>query len=146
MRMFVVGFRGWSDAVANTAGSRAFPASRQRPGNTVLGGNEHNTIGFCTMQDSQPSQPREPSRSRQLSQPREPSRPRFQFHLSTLLLIMGLCSVLSAAVAGMLRRSLGHSIMAPGFYVIMAAAAPVAVMILFSLALAVVRFFGRRRR
>ena len=134
MRMFVVGFRGWSDAVANTAGSRAFPASRQRPGNTVLGGNEHNTIGFCTMQDSQPSQPQ------------EPSRPRFQFHLSTLLLIMGLCSVLSAAVAGMLRRSLGHSIMAPGFYVIMAAAAPVAVMILFSLALAVVRFFGRRRR
>jgi len=59
---------------------------------------------------------------------------------------MGLFSVLSAALAGMLRRNLGHSVMAPGFYVIMAAAAPVAVMILFSLALAVLRLFGRRRR
>jgi hypothetical protein len=59
---------------------------------------------------------------------------------------MVLFCVLSAALFGMLRRSMGHSIMAPGFYVIMAAAAPVAVMILFSLVLAVARFFGHRRR
>ena len=75
----------------------------------------------------------------------EPDRPwRFQFRLSTLLVIMGLFSVLSAALAGMLRRSLGHSIMVPGFYVIMAAAAPVAVMILFSIVLAVLKLFRRR--
>jgi hypothetical protein len=77
----------------------------------------------------------------------EPDRPwRFQFRLSTLLVIMGLFSVLSAALAGMLRRSQGHSVMTPGFYVIMAAAAPIAGMMLFSLTLAVLRLIARWRR
>jgi len=61
------------------------------------------------------------------------------------MLIMALVSVLSAALAGMLHRHQGHSTMPPGFYVIMAAAAPVGLMIVISFAVAVMKFLGRRR-
>ena len=89
--------------------------------------------------DSEPSNSRPPE-----GEPIE--RSRYQFSLSTLLLIMGLFSILSAALAGMLRRHMGHSAMAPGFYVIMAAAAPVALMILFSFVAAILKFFGGQRK
>ena len=61
-----------------------------------------------------------------------PRRP-FQFSLASLLLLMVLCSVLSAALAGMLRGRDPGTSLPPGFYVIMAAIAPMALMILLSL-------------
>lgn len=76
----------------------------------------------------------------------EPERPRkpFQFGLGTLLLLMLLCSVLSAALAGMLRDAEGRSSLPPGFFIFMAAAAPLGLMILMSLYRAIIRFRSRR--
>jgi hypothetical protein len=76
----------------------------------------------------------------------DPKRPRFQFGLGTLFLLTALCSVLAAALAGMLRSRAGISPMPPGFFELMAAAAPVAVLILLSLLRAGVLWLKRRRR
>lgn len=77
----------------------------------------------------------------------EPPRRPFQFGLGTLFLITALCSVLAAALGGMLRsRWDPASPMPPGFFELMAAAAPVAVVILLSLLRAVVLWLKRRRR
>jgi len=78
-----------------------------------------------------------------VSQP-PPRRP-FQFSLATLMGVTALCSVLSAALGGMLRGRGVGSQMPPGFFVMMAAAAPVAVVIAASLYVAAKRFLARRR-
>ncbi|OHB69878.1 MAG: hypothetical protein A2V70_02320 [Planctomycetes bacterium RBG_13_63_9] len=79
------------------------------------------------------------------TEPSESPRRPFQFGLWTLFLLTALLSVLAAAFAGMLRSSLDSS-MQPGFFVIMAAAAPLAAIIVISLCRATVRWLGRRRR
>jgi hypothetical protein len=75
-----------------------------------------------------------------------PQRPRFQFGLATLFLVTALCSVLAAALAGMLRSRWGGPSMPPGFFELMAAAAPVAVVIVLSLLRAAVLWLKRRQR
>jgi len=81
------------------------------------------------------------------SEPPESPPPRrpFQFGLGTLLLITTLFAVLAAAFAGMLHRRAGRSSMPPGFFVLMAVAAPVAVLIVLSLVRAIVRWLQGRR-
>ena len=76
----------------------------------------------------------------------DPRRPRFQFGLATLFLVTALCSVLAAALGGMLRSRWGSAGMPPGFFELMAAAAPVAVVILLSLLRSAVLWLKRRRR
>ncbi len=73
-----------------------------------------------------------------------PTRPRFQFGLRTLLLITVMVSVLSAALAGMLRGRF-RAPMPPGFFELMAAAAPVALLLVVSLIYSAARHLGRRR-
>lgn len=74
-----------------------------------------------------------------------PRRP-FQFSLATLLLVMALFSVLAAALGGMLRGHWGTSTMPPGFFELMAAAAPVAVVVVLSLLHSLRLWLKRRRR
>jgi len=74
-----------------------------------------------------------------------PPRHPFQFGLGTLLLITTLFAVLAAAFAGMLDRRAGRSSMPPGFFVLMAVAAPVAVLIVLSLVRAIVHWLQGRR-
>jgi hypothetical protein len=76
----------------------------------------------------------------------EPSEPRppFQFSLATLLFAALVLSVLASALAGMLNRHLGRSPMPPGFFVLMAVAAPVAILILVGLWRAATKMFRRR--
>ncbi len=77
----------------------------------------------------------------------EPSRPRrpFQFGLATLLLGMGLLSVLAAALGGLLRNPM-EAVYPRSFYVAMAAAAPMGVLIVISIFHAVARRFRRDRQ
>ena len=79
------------------------------------------------------------------NEPDHPPKRPFQFGLATMLLIMLLFSVLAAAWAGMLHRSQGNSTMRPGFFVLMAIAAPMGLMILAGLFHAVVKYFKQRR-
>ncbi|MHC4181008.1 MAG: hypothetical protein ACYSWU_26210 [Planctomycetota bacterium] len=76
----------------------------------------------------------------------EPPRRPFQFGLGALLLATALCSVLAAALGGMLRTRWGLSSMPPGFFELMAAAAPVAMVILLSLLRSAALWLKRRRR
>ncbi|MEE8452630.1 MAG: hypothetical protein V3R99_11970 [Thermoguttaceae bacterium] len=62
-----------------------------------------------------------------------------------MLLVMVLFSVLAAALAGLLHRHQGRSTMPPGFFVLMAVAAPMGLMILAGLLRAVTRYLNRRR-
>jgi hypothetical protein len=78
-------------------------------------------------------------------EPTGPERPRFQFGLGTLFLVTALCSVLAAALGGMLRSRAGFSGMPPGFFELMAAAAPVGVVIVLSLLRSAMRWLNRRR-
>ncbi len=80
-----------------------------------------------------------------VSEPPSPRRP-FQFSLASLLLATVLVSVLAAALGGMLRRRSGHADMPPGFFVLMAAIAPMALMVGISLYRGLVRLIDRRRR
>lgn len=75
---------------------------------------------------------------------RPPGR-RYQYSLSTLLLITALVSVLAAALAGMLQRQRGGASMPAGFFVLMAVAAPLAVMIVVSALRGLLRLWTRRR-
>ncbi|HYW78304.1 MAG TPA: hypothetical protein VE890_01965 [Thermoguttaceae bacterium] len=77
--------------------------------------------------------------------PQPPPKRPFQFGLASMLLVMVLFSVLAAALAGMLHRHQGRSTMQPGFFVLMAIAAPMGLMILASLLRAVMRYINRRR-
>jgi len=79
------------------------------------------------------------------NEPQPPPKRPFQFGLASMLLIMVLFSVLAAALAGLLHRHQGRSTMPPGFFVLMAVAAPVGLMILASLFRAVTRYLNRRR-
>ena len=63
----------------------------------------------------------------------------FQFGLASMLLVMVLVSVLSATFAGLWHRHQGEATMRPGLFVVMAIAAPVALMMLASLWRAVTR-------
>ena len=82
----------------------------------------------------------------------EPPRPRskrlFQFGLAAILLAAVPVSILAAAWAGMMGLGAGNSRLPQGFFVLMAAAAPVGVMILIGVCRAVFRLLtgGRRRR
>ena len=76
----------------------------------------------------------------------EPPRPRFQFGLGALFLVTALCSVLAAALGGMLRSRWGGSSMPPGFFELMAAGTPVAMVVLLSLLRSAVLWLRRRRR
>jgi hypothetical protein len=79
------------------------------------------------------------------AEPPEPRRP-FQFGLGALFLLTALCSVLAAALGGILRSRWGVSPMPPGFFELMAAASPIAVVILLSLLRAGVLWLKRHRR
>ncbi len=64
--------------------------------------------------------------------PDPPPRKPFQFGLKRLMLITALASVVFATLAGLLRSS-SEARMPPGFFVLMAIAAPMALMIGISL-------------
>ena len=78
----------------------------------------------------------------------EPPRPprRFQFGLGTLLLAALPISILSAAWAGMMGLGAENAVLPQGFFVLMAAAAPVAVMILISVCRMVFRLLAESSR
>ena len=76
--------------------------------------------------------------------PQEPRRP-FQFGLASMLLVMAMFSVLAAAWAGMLHRGSATASSPPGFFVLMAVAAPLGLLIVLSLLRAVLRRSKRRR-
>jgi hypothetical protein len=82
--------------------------------------------------------------------PPQPPRPkrRFQFGLAAMLLAAVPISILAAAWAGMMGLGAGNSRIPQGFFVLMAAAAPVGLMILIGVCRAVFRLLsgGRRRR
>jgi hypothetical protein len=80
----------------------------------------------------------------------KPPRPkrRFQFGLAAMLLAAVPISILAAAWAGMMGLGARNSQIPQGFFVLMAAAAPVGVMILIAVCRAVFRLLtggGRRR-
>ncbi|HUT91222.1 MAG TPA: hypothetical protein VMY37_17105 [Thermoguttaceae bacterium] len=75
-----------------------------------------------------------------------PPRRRFQFGLGTMLLAAVPISILSAAWAGMMGFGAENSRFPPAFFVLLAAAAPVGVMILFSVCRAVLRTLDESRR
>jgi hypothetical protein len=82
-----------------------------------------------------------------LREPRGPKR-RFQFGLAAMLLAAVPISILAAAWAGMMGLGAGNSQIPQGVFVLMAAAAPVGVMILVAALRAVFRFLtgpGRRQ-
>jgi len=74
------------------------------------------------------------------------SRRRFQFGLGTMLVAVVPISLLAAAWAGMMGLGARNSPLPQGFYVLMAAAAPVAVMVLISVCRAVLRRLGQGGR
>ena len=74
-------------------------------------------------------------------QPQRPRR-RFQFGLGTMLLAVLPISILSAAWAGMMGLGANSTRVPQGFFILMAAAAPMAVMILISVCRAVLRLLG----
>ena len=82
--------------------------------------------------------------------PPQPPRPkrRFQFGLGAMLLAAVPISILAAAWAGMMGLGAGNSQIPQGFFVLMAAAAPVGLMILIGVCRAVFQLLrrGRRRR
>lgn len=73
-----------------------------------------------------------------------PPRGRFQFGIAAMLLVMALVSVLASAFAGML--GLGASTLPRGFFIGMAVAAPLAVLMAVSLLRAAATLPGRYRR
>ena len=82
-------------------------------------------------------------------EPEPPRRRRFQFGLATLLLAVLPISILSAAWAGMMGLGADNALLPQGFFVLMAAAAPMAVMILISLSRSTFRLLeqiNRRRQ
>ncbi len=79
-------------------------------------------------------------------EPSKPPRRRLQFGLGTLLLAVVPISILSAAWAGMVGRGARNVRWPPGFFVLMAAAAPVAVMILLSVGRSLLRLLNRTSR
>jgi hypothetical protein len=78
------------------------------------------------------------------SEPPAPRRP-FQFRLSTLLWVTALWSVLCGAFAGLRQGHVGTSRLPHGFFVLMAVAAPLAIMIAVGLVLSLRRWLDRRR-
>ncbi len=70
------------------------------------------------------------------------SRRSFQFSLGALLLFMAAFSVLSAAWAGMLRDD---ATVSPGVFVAMAAALPLAGVVLLGATTSLIRWWRRRR-
>ena len=79
------------------------------------------------------------------NEPQPPPKRPFQFGLASMLLVMVLVSVLSASFAGLWHRHRGEATMPPGFFVLMAVAAPMALMILASVLRAVTRYIASRR-
>lgn len=77
--------------------------------------------------------------------PQTPRRPRrFQFRLSTLFVLMFAVSVLSAAVAGLVRQGVVATAVPEAFYLAMLTAAPLGAMIVLSLFYAFQHWLGRR--
>jgi len=79
------------------------------------------------------------------NEPQPPQKRPFQFGLASMLLVMVLVSVLAASLAGLLHRHQGRSTMPPGFFVLMAVAAPMGLLILAALFRAVTQYFKHRR-
>jgi hypothetical protein len=75
-----------------------------------------------------------------------PPRGRYQYSLASLLLLTALVSVLAAALGGMLRREYFDSPTPAVYFLMMAIAAPIGVMIVVSLLRAAVRWAARSRR
>ncbi len=82
------------------------------------------------------------------SQPSGGKKPRrrFQFTLGSLFLVMAICSVLAAAVGGVVRSQLGELSVPALYFVFMAVAAPLGTMIVVSLALSAARWLRRINR
>jgi ABC-type transport system involved in multi-copper enzyme maturation permease subunit len=80
------------------------------------------------------------------NKPPEPQPPRFQFGMAVLFLLTALCSVLAAIFSGLLRNDNDAVGMPPGFFILMGAAAPVAILILLSLARSAILWWKRRQR
>jgi len=64
--------------------------------------------------------------------PEQPRRPRWQFSLASILFVTALVSVLCGVLAGMLRGSAGPVTVDARVFVLLAAALPVALVILIS--------------
>ena len=80
---------------------------------------------------------------------REPDGPRrpFQFGLASLMLVMLLVGILAAALGGMLRPPGSAGVrMPPGFFILMAVAAPLVMTVLLSLFRLVRNLLDRDRR
>ncbi len=86
----------------------------------------------------------EAQRNKQNEAGEKPPRGRFQFGIAAMLLLMALVSVLASAFAGML--GLGASTLPRAFFVAMAVAAPLAVLMVVSLLRAATTLPSRYRR
>lgn len=86
--------------------------------------------------DEQPAAPRRPRRS--------PGR--YQYGLGSLLLATALFSVLAAALGGMLRAEWGQSPVPTRYFLLMAVATPIGVMILISVGRLGLRLLKRLRQ
>ena len=74
-----------------------------------------------------------------------PRRGRFQFSLASLFLVTFLMAVAFAALGGMLRAARGEIDLPVGVFVIMAAAAPMAVMVGLSAGRALIQWLRQRQ-
>ena len=78
----------------------------------------------------------------------DPSRRRrpSQFSLGTLFLVTAVFSVLAAALGGMIRRQPVGTPMPPGFFILLAAAAPLGLVVLLGLLHSLIGWISRYRR
>ena len=75
-----------------------------------------------------------------------PPRNRWQFSLGSLMLFVTLFAVLMSALGGMIRIQAGEKLSMPHAFLIMAIAAPVGMVILISVILAVKQWHERRKK
>jgi magnesium-transporting ATPase (P-type) len=75
-----------------------------------------------------------------------PSRKRWQFGLGSLMLFVTLFAVLMSALGGMIRIQSGEKIALPHSFLIMAIAAPMGMVIVISVFLAVKQWYERRKK
>ena len=75
-----------------------------------------------------------------------PPRNRWQFSLGSLMLFVTLFAVLMSALGGMIRSQSGENLSMPRSFLIMAVAAPMGMVIVISIFLAVKQWHDRRKK
>ncbi|MCC6124459.1 MAG: hypothetical protein IT426_05840 [Pirellulales bacterium] len=78
--------------------------------------------------------------------PSPPPRNRWQFSLGSLMLFVTLFAVLMSALGGMIRIQAGEKLALPHAFLIMAVAAPMGMVIVISILLALKRWRERRKK